>query len=323
MKRILLTLLIMVPIFATAQTAEFKRPNITGIAHFALYTDNLQVAAGLYSDYLGYGEPYYVTPSGSTTPTMMFIKIDDHHYVEFFKDNESRLVKYRHTAFETDDVEAMRLYLRSMGVDVSEQVYDSGFGFKCIFTHDFNGQEIEFIQYTGDGFIGEMKGKNMPDTHISPIFRHVGWASADSAKDLAFYGYILGFKEFWRGGETPEKINWIKMKLPESTDYVELMLFDQDLGQNSLGLYNHMCVDVDDIHEAKKILDGRKVPEGCRPADEPITGICGYGLSNVYLPDGTRCELMTKIAVGGTPSPSTYGKPLRYEGDMKHLLYKK
>ena len=73
---------------------------------------------------------------------------------------------------------------------------------------------------------------------------------------------------------------------------------------------------------SRGILDGRRIPEGCRPAENQSTGICGYGLSNVYLKDGTRVELMTEKAVGGTPSPSTYGLPLRYDGDMTPLLYK-
>jgi len=323
MKKILLTSLILIPMLISAQTTEFKMPKIVGIAHFALYTDDLQVAADLYTDYLGYGEPYYVTTGRSATPNMMFIKINDHQYVEFFKDDANRLVKYRHTAFETEDVEAMRLYLKSKGLEVPDSVTDSGFGFKSFFTYDFNGHEIEFLEYTGDGFIGEMWGKNMPDTRISDDFRHVGWTCPDSAKDIAFYGYILGFKEFWRGGEKPDQINWIKMQIPDSHNYIELMLFDHDLNQEELGLYSHMDVDMESVQAAKEILDGRKLPKGCRPAGNQSTGICGYGLSNVYLPDGTRCELMTDVAVSGTPSPSTYGKPLRYDGDFTHLLYKK
>ena len=138
-------------------------------------------------------------------------------------------------------MEAMRLYLRSKGIVVGDKVIDTGFGFKALFCKDFNGHEVEFLEYTGDGFIGEMKGGNMPDTRISDTFRHVGWICPDSAKDIAFYGYILGFTEFWRGGESPEKINWIKMKLPESEDYVELMLFDHNLSQNELGSFSKPC----------------------------------------------------------------------------------
>lgn len=63
-------------------------------------------------------------------------------------------------------MEAMRLYLRSRGIVVGDKVIDTGFGFKALFCKDFNGHEVEFLEYTGDGFIGEMKGGNMPDTRI-------------------------------------------------------------------------------------------------------------------------------------------------------------
>lgn len=310
--------LFMIPSLLSAQTAKPERPKITGIAHIGLYTDDVPNAVQLFTDYFGFGKPYVFTLKSGTEIT--FVKVNDRQYIELFKDNDNRLVKYRHTAFETDDVEAMRLYLRSMGIVVPDSVTDAGLGFKSVTVQDFNGHNVEFLEYTDKGAFAADKGKNMPETRISDTFRHAGWICPDSAKDIAFYGYILGFTEFWRGGEKPDQINWIKMKVPDGTDYVELMLFDHDLDQQELGLYNHLDFDVDDVVATKAILDTRKLPEGCKPAENQSKGLCGYGLSNVYLKDQTRIELMTRIALGGTPTPSTYGKPLRYDGEMSHLL---
>lgn len=319
MKKFLLTAIMLLPMIAVnAQQFAPKRPPITGIAHIGLYTDDLKNAEDLFCDYLGFGKPYYIKRAGR--PDMMFIKINDRQYVEFFQDTEKRLVKYRHAAFETTDVEAMRLYLQSVGIKVPDKVNDTGFGFKAFFVQDFNGHEVEFVEYVNDGLLAKEKGKNMPDTRISELFRHIGWISPDSAKDIAFYGYILGCEEYWRGGENINQINWIKMRLPESADYLELMLFDHDLDQKELGLYNHMNLDVDDVVAAKKILDTRKLPKGCPPAEEQSKGICFFGISNCYTMDATRIELMTKIPLGGKMSESTYGTPLRYDGDMAHLL---
>lgn len=312
MKKIIIILLLMVsPLIAMAQTTKPQRPKIQGIAHISLYTEDFDNAASLFTDYLGYGKPYVVQRPGRDD--VMFVKINDRQYVEFIKDDQQRLVKYRHTAFEVHDLEAMRLYLQAMGIVVPAKVMETGMGFNAFFVKDFNGNDVEFVQYVDTGLLAEKKGKDLPDTRISDTMRHVGWVCKDSAKDLAFYGYILGFTEFWRGGEDLSKINWIKMKLPESTDYVELMLIDHELDQRELGLYNHLDVDVDDVVATKKLLDTRKIPEGCLPAEPQSKGICGYGLSNIYLKDKTRIELMTKIALGGTPSKSTYGVPLRYD----------
>ena len=121
MKKFLLTAIMLLPMIAVnAQQFAPKRPPITGIAHIGLYTDDLKNAEDLFCDYLGFGKPYYIKRAGR--PDMMFIKINDRQYVEFFQDTEKRLVKYRHAAFETTDVEAMRLYLQSVGIKVPDKV---------------------------------------------------------------------------------------------------------------------------------------------------------------------------------------------------------
>lgn len=290
-----------------------QRPKILGIAHFSLLTDDLENAASLFTDYFGYAKPYIVERPGK--PTMMFVKISDRQYVEFTKDDEQKLVKYCHTAFEVDDLEAMRIYLQMMGVKVPAAVSDAGFGFKYFFVTDFSGNEVEFVEYTSNGLLAEHKGEDLPDTRVSDIMRHVGWICKDLSKDLAFYGYILGFEEFWRGGEDYSKSQWIKLRMPDSpyNDYIEIMLYDHELDQVELGCLNHISLDVEDVPAAKALLDTRSLPAGCLPAEPQKIGACGYGQSNIYLKDKTRVEIMTKIAVGGKSTPTVYGVPVRYD----------
>lgn len=62
-----------------------------------------------------------------------------------------------------------------------------------------------------------------------------------------------------------------------------------------------------------------------KPERPKITGIAHIGLYTDDIQNAVSLftdyvELMTRIALGGTPSPSTYGKPLRYDGEMSHLL---
>lgn len=291
-----------------------QRPKIVGIAHISLYTDDLENAASLFTDYFGYAKPYLVKREGK--PTVMFVKISDRQYVEFVEDDAQRLVKYRHTAFEVDDIEAMRIYLQTMGVKVPAETMDPGFGFKCFFVKDFSGNDVEFVQYIDTGLLAEKKGQDLPETRVSDIMRHVGWICNDLSKDLAFYGYILGFEEFWRGGEDYSKSQWIKLSIPDSpyNDYIEIMLYDHELDQTELGCLNHISLDVDDVPATVKKLNPDNLPEGCTPAEPQKVGACGYGQSNIYLKDKTRVEVMTKIAVGGTPTPSVYAVPVRYEG---------
>lgn len=290
-----------------------QRPKILGIAHFAAYTDDLAKAELLFTDYFGYAKPYYIEREGK--PTIMLVKISDRQYIEFFEDDAHRLVKYRHTAFEVDDVEAMRVYLQMMGLKVPAEVEDPGFGFKCFFVNDFSGNEIEFLQYTDTGVLAEHRGQDMPDTRVSDLMRHVGWICKDLSKELAFYGFLLGFEEFWRGGEPPMRSQWIKLRMPDSptNDYIEIMLYDHELNQDELGCLNHISLDVDDVPATKALLDTRQIPEGCSPAEPQKIGACGYGQSNIYLIDKTRVEVMTRVAVGGKPTPSVYGVPVRFD----------
>ena len=284
-----------------------------GIAHFGVYTDDLDKAAALFTDYFGYAEPYRIEREG--LPTVMFVKINDRQYVEFVQDDENRLVKYRHTAFEVDDIEAMRVYLQMMGMKVPAEVSDPGWGFKCFFVTDFSGNPVEFVQYTESGLLADNFGKDLPDTRVSDIMRHVGWLCKDFSKDLAFYSFILGFQEFWRGGEDYTKSQWIKLSMPDSPtrQYIEIMLYDRELDQTEIGCQNHISLDVEDVPATKEWLDTRKCPEGCSPAEPQKIGACGYGQSNIYTIDKTRVEVMSAEAVGGKPTPTVYGIPLRYD----------
>ncbi|MBQ0044801.1 MAG: VOC family protein [Bacteroidales bacterium] len=290
-----------------------QRPKITGIAHFSVLADDLENTAAFFSDYFGYAKPYYVEREGK--PTMMFVKINDRQYVEITKDDECKEWKYRHTAFEVDDIEAMRMYLRMMGVKVPDDIMDPGFGFKCFFIKDFSGHDVEFVQYIDSGLLAEHMGQDMPDTRISDLMRHVGWLCDDFSRDLAFYSFILGFKEFWRGGPDDNTSKWIKLAMPDSPDreYIEIMLYDQKLDQTEMGCQNHIGLDVDDVPAARAILESRRIPEGCTPGEPMKIGACGYGQSNYLTLDKTRVEIMTREAVGGKPTPPIYGIPARYE----------
>lgn len=300
-----------------------ERPKILGIAHFSAYTDDLKSTASLFTGFFGFGEPFYtrkvdgrfVEVAADENPEMMLVKVNDSQYVEFVKDDLKREWKYRHTAFEVEDLEAMRVYLRMMGVKVPDSVLDPGLGFKCFFIQDFSGHDVEFVQYTGDGVVGRHLGEAVPQTQVSGIMRHVGWLCDDFCRDLAFYSFILGFKEFWRGGPDDQTSKWIKLAMPDSerNDYIEIMLYDQKLDQAEMGCQNHISLDVADVPATVELLNSRPRPAGVLEAEPMKVGACGYGQSNIYTVDKTRIEVMTMVPVGGVPTKTIYGIPARYE----------
>lgn len=92
-----------------------RRPRITGVAHIALAVHDMDKARGYYTDFLGFAEPYHLSnPDGSLS--MTFIKINDRQYIELFPEKAAGTDRLLHFSIETDDAEAMRVYLRANGI---------------------------------------------------------------------------------------------------------------------------------------------------------------------------------------------------------------
>src|SRR5258708_4078474 len=97
------------------------RPRITGVAHIALFVHDMEKARAFYKDFLGFGEPFSLNkPDGE--PSMTFIKVNDRQYIELFPEVEAGSDRLNHISVETDNAEAMRVYLASKGIKVPEKV---------------------------------------------------------------------------------------------------------------------------------------------------------------------------------------------------------
>src|SRR5262245_48254385 len=107
---------------AQEQSSGFKRPLITGIAHITFQVTDLTKARAFYGELLGYDEAFQFPRSAGFPPVNCF-KVNERQYIEIRPtlppDKEDRL---SHIAFETTDVEALRLYLQSKGVKTPEKV---------------------------------------------------------------------------------------------------------------------------------------------------------------------------------------------------------
>src|SRR6266851_3892677 len=98
-----------------------QRPRITGVAHIALYVHDMEKARAFYKDFLGLGEPFSLNkPDGELS--MTFIKVNDRQYIELFPEVEPGSDRLNHISVETDNAEAMRVYLASKGIKVPEKV---------------------------------------------------------------------------------------------------------------------------------------------------------------------------------------------------------
>ncbi|MEO8025381.1 MAG: VOC family protein, partial [Bryobacteraceae bacterium] len=154
-------------------------------------------------------------------------------------------------------------------------------------------------------------GKFMDGPRVSSRIAHLGIIVGNLDAAMKFYGGILGLTETWRGSKDGKVLNWVNMKLPDSNDYLEFMLYDQTPNLGQLGTFHHICLEVPDIDKAKAQLESSPARAIETRPMEIKTGTNRKRQMNLYDPDGTRSELMEPKTIDGKPTPSSTAKPAR------------
>jgi catechol 2,3-dioxygenase-like lactoylglutathione lyase family enzyme len=130
------------------------------------------------------------------------------------------------------------------------------------------------------------------DRRISKRILHTGLTIRDAAVADAFYKDALGFSEIWRGGRPEGTINWINMRVPDGTEYLEYMLTPAPIDRRQLGNAHHIALLVSDIQAALDSVRARTAPGEPNHRAVPQIGVNRRWQLNVYDPDGTRIEFM-------------------------------
>jgi catechol 2,3-dioxygenase-like lactoylglutathione lyase family enzyme len=298
-------------VLALASAAAPQRPHIIGVSHVALYVHDVEQSRAFYKDFLGFDEPFFTTnKNGSLHLTWM--KINDRQTIEIFPEKEPQTDRLNHIALETDDAAAMRDYLASCGVKVPDTVGKGKIGNLNFNIADADGHTVEIVQYAPDGWTVREKGKFMPDSRISSRLMHCGVLVGDLDAAFKFYNGILGCKEFWRGGSSPDELKWVNVRLPDSQDYIEFMLYSELPGPTNRGKQHHLCLEVPDVQKAKEILQTRAVRIHYSRTLDIATGINRKRQLNLWDPDGTRIELMEPNTIDGLPAPSSTAPPPKH-----------
>lgn len=286
-----------------------QRPRITGIAHAAFYVTDLAKARAFYEGYLGFQSPFSI-PRKTPGESLVWIKINDRQSVELFPASEVSPAADRlyHLAIETDDAEAMRVYLQAKGIAVPPKTAIGRIGNKNYFIKDPNGNTVEIVEYLPEGWTRREQGKFLPDTRIATRLSHVGIMVGQLDASLKFYGEILGFTEIWRGGGG-KLLSWVNLKVPDGADYVEFMLYDKPPTRESLLTKHHICLEVADVAQAGAILQTRALPAGSKTPDAMKIGVNGKRQINTFDPDGTRVEIMEPHTFDGKPVPPSRAPP--------------
>ena len=270
-----------------AAPAPAERPPIVGLAHVGLFVSDIAKADEFYGHVLGYAHFSLDKPTGGLM--LNYYKVNDHQFIEIYPglkgDEQDRL---SHVAFETTDARQMRAYLASKGMKVPASLkpgLDKNLSFMV---DDPEGRRIEFVQYMPASLHSSKNGTLLPDTRVSDHMIHSGFVVHNRAAEDRFYKDILGFQVMWYGGMKDNEVNWVDMRVPDGSDWLEYMLNVNNPSPKTRGVMNHLALGVKSIQPAyQKVLK-----HGGHPPQPPKMGRDGKWQLNLYDPDLTRVELM-------------------------------
>jgi lactoylglutathione lyase len=287
-----------------------QRPEIIGIATVSFYAHDPAASRVFYHEMLGFDEPFDLkNPDGSTS--LDFFKVNDRQYIEVEPEKNAGTERLKYVAFEVRNAEAIRKYLSEHGVPTPDHVTAGRSGNLNLTIKDPQGVAIAFVQRLPASLTSRSHGKDMPQTRISSRIMHVGFVVTKLEEELKFYEDVLGFREFWRGSSNGQTLSWINLRLPDSQDYIELMLYGEAPAPDKQGSANHVCLEVPDAQASAGILAHRAGEIGYKRAIEVHTGKNGKRIINLFDPDGTRTEVMEPHTIDGNPAPSSTAPPPR------------
>ena len=273
---------------AQASKTTPKRPPIVGVAHIGLQVSDLKAADNFYGHVLGYQHFSLNRPNGQLF--LYYYKVNDHQYLEIYP-TLTDLTKDRmtHFAFETTDIQQLRDYLAAKGVNGVPATLKPGLDKNLSFSvKDPEGHRVEFVQYMPGSVHSRLFGKLMPNTRVSQHMIHVGVTIHDRQLADTFYKDILGFQLKWYGGRTDKETDWVDMRVPDGTDWLEYMLNVKDPTPQRLGVSHHFALGVDKIQPAYQVVLSRDY----KPSAPPKIGRDGKWQLNLFDPNDTRAELM-------------------------------
>ncbi len=282
-----------------------QRPRLLGVAHMAVFVSEVEKARGFYRDWLGFQEPYDLKNADGSL-SLTFFKINENQYIEVFPGLKPEQDRLNHISLYTDDAESLRKYLAAQGWQVPATVNKVRIGNTSFNVKDPDGHTLEITQYEPTGWTRRVQGKFISDSRISTRIMHVGIIVGDALASMKFYGDLLGLQEFWRGNARgTNTVSWINMRLPDSDDYIEYMLYSQLPAPTQRGSQHHICLEVPDIEKALAKLEANPYRKMYTRTLEIRTGVNQRRQLNLFDPDGTRIELMEPRTVDGQSPPSS------------------
>ena len=267
---------------ALQAAAPAPRAQILGISHVAIQVSDLAKARAFYGALLGFAEQ---SPARD-------------HVAIFLVNNRQRLIvrdglpssrdeRFLELAFEAETA-PLHTLLAARGFRADDVTDDADAGGRRFASVDPDGHPIHFVEPSTP-----RDAAFTDDRRISRRILHAGLTVKNADAADRFYKDALGFYETWRGGRPEGVVNWINMRVPDGTDYLEYMLFPAaPPDRRQLGSAHHVALLVQDIQQALETVRARTSSADPNHRATPQIGVNRRWQLNVFDPDGTRIEFM-------------------------------
>jgi catechol 2,3-dioxygenase-like lactoylglutathione lyase family enzyme len=266
-----------------------ERPKITGVSHLAVYTSDAAAT-----------DHYYTVNIGATkqadpeNPAGVRYALSATQFIEVLPlPANAGVNRMDHAGFNTADAEGMRKYLAAKGWKTPSSVSKGKDGSRWFAVNDPEGNKIEFVQPAAKA--KPVNASKVIGSHVI----HVGFLVHSREAEDKFYRDLLGFRPYWYGGMTDEKIDWVSQQVPDGHDWLEYMVsggpgtgIPASMSQQTLGVLDHFAVGVHSVPDAYKKLEAENRLGPGRHDQAPKIGKDGKYQFNMYDPDGIRAELM-------------------------------
>ena len=309
MRVILITLLLFsLSLAALPVVPEVLRPRLLGVARLTIRVSDIELATGFYRDLLGFQD-------GGRIGKSRRFRINERQTVELLPGLDPAQDRLISVSLQTDRVEGMRRYLAARGWKAPATSSVNQWGERVIQVADPEGRWLEFIELPAPQRVKVAASPSQVTPRattgarprqISQRIMHAGIIVTRVPPALDFYNGQLGLREFWRGsGRDSKFLSWINMRLPESEDYLELMLYGEDPPGDRRGSAHHLCLEVPDIEAARTALESNPGFGSYKRPIEIRVGVNRRRQLNLFDPDGTRSELMEPRTIDGVPPVSS------------------
>jgi catechol 2,3-dioxygenase-like lactoylglutathione lyase family enzyme len=315
-----------------APAQEVKRPRVVGISQIVVRAHDLNASRRFYGELLGFQESMSVlkdhtaVPRGGLPPeqvSSVFFKVNNRQYIVVMPESspeEPRFVRY---AIETDDAEAMRVYLKSLGYPVPAKTSTTPMGDIAFLTADPDGTAIEMMQYTPASLSVRNAGKDLSPDRLSNRIIHTGF-TISKPESVKFYLEGLSVREFWRSDPSmrapgaaantdraaspgPLLASLSNLKLPESDDYIEWSIARTTPAAGAATRASgHIALLTADMAKTLAAISARPAFRSYTRQHEAHVGINHKWQGNFFDPDGTRTEFMEHDTADGLPSPMSH-----------------